>query len=199
MVPALISNGAARWYIRLLRQPATSIGLATLCLILDFTVGPYISFPIMYLIPVGVSAWFCRSYYAYFLAIVQPLVRLSFPFSRQAPWNVTDSVINTLIRITILVLLAYLISRTARQTRELARRVNLLEGILPICSLCKKIRDEHENWQPVEVYVSNRSAALFSHSLCPDCLKRDYRQVYDDIEKYHPAQVSLTGIPRPSA
>jgi len=176
MVPAPMSNGSARWHSRVLRQPATSIGLATLCLILDFSVGPYIAFPIMYLIPVAVSAWFCRSYYAYFLAIIQPLVRLSFPFSRQPPWNVTDSVINTIIRITILVLLAYLISRTARQTRELARRVNLLEGILPICSLCKKIRDEHDHWQPVEVYVSNRSEALFSHSLCPDCMKRDYRQ-----------------------
>ena len=176
MVPAPMSNGSARWHSRVLRQPATSIGLATLCLILDFSMGPYIAFPILYLIPVAVSAWFCRSYYAYFLAIIQPLVRLSFPFSRQPPWNVTDSVINTIIRIAILVLLAYLISRTARQTRELARRVNLLEGILPVCSLCKKIRDEHDNWQPMEVYVSNRSEAMFSHSLCPDCMKRDYRQ-----------------------
>ncbi len=80
----------------------------------------------------------------------------------------------------VLGLLAYLISRTARQTRELARRVNLLEGILPICSLCKKIRDERNNWQPVEIYVSNRSEALFSHSLCPDCLKRDYKHVPAD-------------------
>jgi len=132
---------------------------------------------------VAVSGWFCRSYYAYFLAIVQPLVRLSFPFSRQAPWYITDSVINTAIRVAVLLLLAYLISRTARQTRELARRVSLLEGILPICSLCKKIRDDHDNWHPVEVYVSNRSEALFSHSLCPDCLKRDYKQVYTDSQK----------------
>lgn len=186
MVPALISDGPVAWYIRVLRRPVTSLALAALCLVLDFSVGPYIAFPIMYLIPVGVSAWFCRSYYAYFLAIVQPLVRLSFPFSRPVPWDVTDSVINTLIRIAILVLVAYLISRTARQTRELARRVNLLEGILPICSLCKKIRDERNHWQPVEVFVSNRSEALFSHSLCPDCLKRDYKQAYAEIQKSVP-------------
>jgi hypothetical protein len=166
------------WYLRALRQPVTSIGLAALCLVLDFSVGPYIAFPITYIIPVAVSAWFCRPLYAYLLAIAQSLIRLSFPFSRQAPWSVTDSIINTAIRIVVLVLLAYLISRVARQARELARRVDLLEGILPICSLCKKIRDEHENWQPVEVFVSNRSKALFSHSLCPDCLKRDYKKVH---------------------
>ena len=183
MVPSLLSNSPAAWYIRVLTQPITSIGLAALCLVLDYSVGPYIAFPIMYVIPVAVSGWFCRSYYAYFLAIVQPLVRLSFPFSRQAPWYITDSVINTAIRVVVLLLLAYLISRTARQTRELARRVSLLEGILPICSLCKKIRDDHDNWQPVEVYVSNRSEALFSHSLCPDCMKRDYKQVYTDSQK----------------
>jgi hypothetical protein len=180
MVPSFASNVLVPWYIRLLRQPVTSIGIAALCLASDYLLGPYINFPFMYIIPVAVSAWFCRPLYAYFLAIIQPLIRLTFPFSWHAPWNSADAVINTAIRFTVLVLFAYLISRTARQTRELARRVNLLEGILPICSLCKKIRDEHENWQPVEVYVSSRSEALFSHSLCPDCLKRDYRHVYTD-------------------
>jgi hypothetical protein len=183
MVLSNFYNGPLAWYIRLLRVPITSVGLAALCLLADYSVGPYIAFPIMYVIPVAVAAGFCRSYYAYFLAFVQPLVRLSFPFSRQAPWHITDSVINTGIRIAVLVLLAYLISRTARQTRELARRVNLLEGILPICSLCKKIRDDRDNWQPVEVYVSNRSEALFSHGLCPDCMKRDYRNVYSNSRK----------------
>ncbi|HLX94609.1 MAG TPA: hypothetical protein VKU37_02585 [Verrucomicrobiae bacterium] len=168
------------WYLRALRQPFTSIGLAVLCLALDFLLGPYIAFPITYIIPVVIAGWFCRPHYAYLLAIVQPLVRLSFSFNWQVPWSSADAIINTAIRIVVLVLFAYLVSRTARQTRELARRVNLLEGILPICSLCKKIRDERGNWQPVEIYVSNRSEAMFSHSLCPDCLKRDYKNVLSE-------------------
>lgn len=165
------------WYVRLLRNPAASICLATLCLALDFMLGPFINFPITFIIPVTVSGWFCRPGYAYFLAILQPLVRLGFPFSWHAPWSPTAAIINTAIRIMVLVFFAYLVSRTARQTRELARRVNLLEGILPICSLCKKIRDEHGHWQPVDIYVSNRSEALFSHGLCPDCLERDYKNI----------------------
>lgn len=173
-------NPPGAWYVHALQNPATSIGLAALCLGLDFLIGPFIIFPVTFIIPVVVSAWFCRSYYAYSLAIVQPLIRLSFAFEWQPPWSVTVSLINTAIRIGVLTLLAYLVSRTARQTRELAKRVNLLEGILPICSLCKKIRDEHGNWQPIEVYVSNRSEASFSQSLCPDCLKRDYKKIPND-------------------
>jgi hypothetical protein len=168
------------WYIRALRQPITSIGLAIFCLALDFFIGPLIIFPITFILPVIVAAWFCRSYYAYALAIVQPLVRFGFTFDWQLPWGVAVSIINTAIRIIVLALIAYLVARTARQTRELAKRINLLEGILPICSLCKKIRDEQNHWQPVEVYVSNRSEASFSHSLCPDCLKRDYKNLSID-------------------
>ena len=167
---------AGAWYIRALQKPITSIGLAILCLVLEFFIGPYIIFPISFLLPVIISAWFCRSYYAYSLAVVQPLIRLSFQFFWPFPWNVTDSIINTVIRIIVFALFAYFVSRTARQTRELAKRVNLLEGILPMCNLCKKIRDEHGNWQPVEIYVSNRSEALFSQSLCPDCMKHDYKK-----------------------
>jgi hypothetical protein len=168
------------WYLRGLQNPVTSIGLAIVGLVIDFFIGPYIIFPVTFIAPVVISAWFCRPVYAYSLAVIQPLIRLGFAFSWQPPWSITISIINTIIRVIVLVLFAYLVSRTARQTRELAKRVNLLEGILPICGLCKKIRDEHGNWQGVEIYVSNRSEALFSHTLCPDCLKRDYRNVPND-------------------
>ncbi len=92
MVPSNFPDVPGAWYIRVLQQPVTSISLAALCLVLDFLMGPYIAFPITYIIPVAVSAWFCRSYYAYFLAILQPLIRLGFPFSWQAPWSVSTSV-----------------------------------------------------------------------------------------------------------
>lgn len=171
---------SSAWYIRALRKPITSIGLAVLCLVLDFFIGPFIIFPITFMLPVLVSAWFCRPYYAYSLAVIQPLIRLGFQFYWPFPRNVSDVVINAAIRIIVFLLFAYFVSRTARQTRELARRVNLLEGILPMCSLCKKIRDENGVWQPVEVYVSNRSEALFNQGLCPDCMKRDYKNVRRD-------------------
>ncbi|MFH0995062.1 MAG: hypothetical protein V1844_06130 [Pseudomonadota bacterium] len=48
-------------------------------------------------------------------------------------------------------------------------RVKQLEGIIPICSYCKKIRNDAESWQQIEAYISEHSNALFSHSICPDC------------------------------
>lgn len=47
--------------------------------------------------------------------------------------------------------------------------IHRLRGILPICSSCKKIRDENGHWQQLEVYISDHSNADFSHGFCPVC------------------------------
>lgn len=53
-------------------------------------------------------------------------------------------------------------------------RVKMLTGLLSICASCKKIRDEHGSWEPLEIYIRERSSADFSHGLCPQCLKKLY-------------------------
>jgi response regulator RpfG family c-di-GMP phosphodiesterase len=50
-------------------------------------------------------------------------------------------------------------------------RVKQLEGIIPICMYCKKIRDDLDSWQQLEKYISDHSEALFSHGICPECAK----------------------------
>ncbi len=52
--------------------------------------------------------------------------------------------------------------------------IKTLRGIVPICSNCKKIRDDKGFWQQVEIYVHEHSEAEFSHSLCPGCVKELY-------------------------
>ena len=54
-------------------------------------------------------------------------------------------------------------------------RVKQLEGIIPICSYCKKIKDEHEDWQRLETFISQHSEALFSHGMCPECYKEQMK------------------------
>ncbi len=51
-------------------------------------------------------------------------------------------------------------------------RVKTLEGIIPICSSCKKIRDDGGFWHQVEAYIGAHSDTLFSHGICPDCEKK---------------------------
>ena len=59
-----------------------------------------------------------------------------------------------------------------RQNEELEAalaRVKQLEGIIPICMYCKKIRDDQQSWHQLESYISNHSEARFSHGICPEC------------------------------
>jgi two-component system, response regulator PdtaR len=51
-------------------------------------------------------------------------------------------------------------------------KVKFLSGLIPICSYCKKIRNDQGYWEQLEVYIRDRSEADFSHGLCPDCVKK---------------------------
>lgn len=56
--------------------------------------------------------------------------------------------------------------------------VKTLSGFFPICSSCKKIRDDKGYWKQIEIYIREHSDAQFSHSVCPDCAK----QLYPDLD-----------------
>lgn len=51
-------------------------------------------------------------------------------------------------------------------------RVTQLEGIIPICMYCKQIRDDHDSWQHLEKYFADHSDVMFSHAICPSCMKK---------------------------
>ena len=58
--------------------------------------------------------------------------------------------------------------------------IKTLQGMIPICSHCKKVRDDTGFWQQVESYVTEHSHAEFSHSICPDCARESYGEYLDD-------------------
>lgn len=62
--------------------------------------------------------------------------------------------------------------RVAERILKYTTQVRQLEEMLPICSYCKKIRDDQNYWQQLEGYISERTGSDFSHSVCPDCYKR---------------------------
>jgi PAS domain S-box-containing protein len=55
--------------------------------------------------------------------------------------------------------------------------IKQLRGFLPICSYCKKIRNDRNYWEQIESYISDHSDALFSHGICPDCLAKVYETI----------------------
>jgi len=75
--------------------------------------------------------------------------------------------------------------RLAVQVRELSQaldHIRTLQGILPICSFCKKIRDDQGYWNQVEAYLSRHTDARFSHSVCPECVQKHYPELCDSEE-----------------
>jgi hypothetical protein len=66
--------------------------------------------------------------------------------------------------------------------RDALAKVKTLSGMLPICSSCKKIRDDKGYWDQIEHYISNHSEAEFSHAICPDCARTLYPSYYDRLK-----------------
>lgn len=78
--------------------------------------------------------------------------------------------------------------KAEREREELINRleaslveIKTLRGILPLCSFCKKIRDDKGYWEQVDTYIKKHSEADISHSICPECLKKYYPDLYKDV------------------
>ena len=75
--------------------------------------------------------------------------------------------------------------KVLERTNEILRvkaQVKQLEGIIPICTYCKKIRDDKESWHQLEKYISDHSEAEFSHSICPACYEKAKSAIKNDFD-----------------
>ena len=70
-----------------------------------------------------------------------------------------------------------------RKLQDALAEVNSLREILPICSYCRKIRDDENYWHTVENYISHHTMTRFSHSICPSCMTAE---VESQLEKLEP-------------
>lgn len=68
--------------------------------------------------------------------------------------------------------------RLIEELQEALARVKTLSGLLPICASCKKIRDDKGYWNQIETYIEAHSEADFSHSICPECARKLYPELY---------------------
>jgi hypothetical protein len=131
--------------------------------------------------PLKANDGFCRQVCAWQAAAAVLIVTLiwlneilDLPFlimgAPMTPVNWRESLLETMVVVPIFGLLI------AWSWRVLAR-LRLLEGIVPVCSNCRKIRDEKGSWSPMEVYFHERARTDFSHGICPDCLANLYPEV----------------------
>jgi len=69
----------------------------------------------------------------------------------------------------------------AESVQKAEEEVKVLRGLLPICSSCKKIRDDKGYWNQIEGYITEHSEAIFSHGICPECAEKLYPQEYKEM------------------
>lgn len=151
--------------------------IALLCLVfvaVDWEMVPLRIFPFVFIFPLMLAAWNRSLTFAMVCAVTLSLTRITHQFVFDPNPDTVDEVTAALVRFFVLTLLAGLTNQLGRQARQLRQRVKLLEGILPICSRCKSIRDENNHWIQLEGYISAHTAAQFSHGFCPQCFKEYY-------------------------
>ena len=66
------------------------------------------------------------------------------------------------------------------ELQEKISEIRTLQGILPICAGCKKVRNDQGYWQQVERYIQDHSNARISHGICPDCSKKLYPELQEE-------------------
>jgi hypothetical protein len=156
---------------------------------MEYVLGPSQPFPVVYVIPVCLAAWYSGPAPALILAAAVPLFRLA-ELAQHPASNVTTLALSTLARGTVVAFAALWFARLADLERALERRVKVLEGLLAICSFCKRIRNERGTWEQLEAFISRSSEAEFSHGLCPACGERHYPGMLDE-EVDEPAMQAL--------
>ena len=148
---------------------------AAIILLLDYVTGPFIQFPILFVLPVAIATAAQGLTGGVFVAILLPLIRLSFfiKWGLQTSWALEW--VDTLVDVGILSAFAVTIHQVVRQQRQ----IKVLEGMLPICSFCKRIRDQDGEWRRIESFIAERSSARFSHTFCQQCGKIHYPGLVD--------------------
>lgn len=69
------------------------------------------------------------------------------------------------------------LAEKVNELRQALEDINTLQGFLPICMHCKKIRNDKGYWEQVEAYVGRHSNAIFSHGICPECMQKYYPEL----------------------
>jgi len=149
----------------------------------DLMTGYELNFFVFYFAPVSVGAWFLGLRSAITLSILSAIIwsgadTLSgHVYSSQfyAVWNASIRLVSFLMMGWFMFRMRESLDRERHVTEDLRRalsEIKVLETFLPICSQCKKIRNQQGEWQQMEVYIGQHSNTQFSHSYCPDCAKR---------------------------
>lgn len=176
-----------RYFIALSMMFRICAGIGLLVLVYELAIGGGDGYAFLwfYFYPITYFYIFGRSEGGYWtLASAACLALLLFSGISQHDYNL-DLSIRILLTYSIVAILSYALEASRdhyyralhceKQLSEKAlREVKTLSGLLPVCSHCKKVRDDKGYWNQIEAYVMAHSNAGFSHGICPECAEKHY-------------------------
>jgi membrane-bound ClpP family serine protease len=168
-------------------------GLILIIFLVDLAVPMGVAVGVLYIVPILLSLWDPKRKGAYLLTLVgSVLILVGYLFSPPGG-SISQSLSNRALSILAVCSTAVLVlqRKALEEKREKAiaarekalDEVKILRGFLPICSSCKKIRDDQGYWNQIEGYIRDHSEAEFSHGICPECAVKLYPEFYEEADK----------------
>lgn len=157
-------------------------------LMLDLVIPLGVAMGVPYILVVLISLWSPKKNFTVTVAAICSIFTISAFFYQPPVAEMWKAVANRILALSAIWVTAILglQRKIAEEKREKAIRerekalddIKILHGLIPICSSCKKIRDDKGYWSQLEVYIKNHSEADFSHGICPECAKKLYPELY---------------------
>jgi hypothetical protein len=148
----------------------------------DYLTGVRLSVAPLYLIPIAIVALRLSRTATIVISLVAGSIWMFLDFLSPGELTWWEDVWNVTMRSGVFVLFALVLARIkADHLREVKLNADLqaallevkqLSGLLPICAWCKRIRDDSSEWESIETYITDHSAADFTHGICPECAQR---------------------------
>jgi Protein of unknown function (DUF3365) len=154
-----------------------------------FKEGSDVSFRYMAPLVTTNSCLQCHAEQGYKEGDIRGGISVILPFFPQSNyWSLILFYASVAVVVSLIILIAsHLLEKKDAEQQDLIKNlqralteIKTLRGIVPICSFCKKIRDDKGYWSQVEAYVSQHTDAKFSHGVCPECMEKHYLNNSDD-------------------
>jgi hypothetical protein len=167
------------------------VGLALNLLvgIVDYLTGYSVGLSVFYLAPIGFFSWFVNKTAGVFMSVLCIVtISLADYYAGKTYESYFAEFWNVFLLFCFFLIVTLLISELKLELKrrndlilelqKASQEIKTLQGILPICASCKKIRDDQGYWKQIESYIREHSGAEFSHGLCPDCAKKLYPDIF---------------------
>lgn len=177
-------------------DPKHSFHLHIFCVILsifivfaDIAIPLGAAMPVLYILIIWISFLSHKPFFTVSMTVWCSILTVIVVFFQPSVSEMWKVFFNRSIALLAIWMTSYLGLQWKKSERKIEKAIHdrekavsetrILRGMIPICSSCKKIRENKDDWTQLEVYIRDHSEAEFSHGLCPECIK----QLYPELQK----------------